>query len=726
MGEIHLVRHMKHITMLIATTLVSVMTFLLIQTSITQAAQVHVSAHGHEINSAHDRVARQEDITALPGIPALSQDPVIASNDVLSTVGNIIQQIIEARVYFPAKTFQDAIEKAARAVFQAELTKLREPLVTVVNQVMFGGIALWGNAALPAPVQDLGKRMAEAAIPLWALSLSIMGLAVLTRNAVGMGFGSNDVASEVVRWLFIAFASANGMTLVNLAHNGFAALCGAVLALGAPDPSSIVGALLPGAFGSGPSSGLAAIPLLILVPGMIIALVTVVVLTLTHIARYALLMAVTGLGPLAIACEGIPFTRFVFNDWVGMFLRLELLGVMNTFILVMFARLNEFNLSMGGGLGGLGWGLLSLVVMVGLASAIIGINLSVFRQVFGAAIAGAQQVKAAGDQMMRVVGAVAGVAATAATGVPVPIGSMTSSSGGASDSSTPALEMPLTGGVNTSTSQMASAGSASPSSSANADSPHEVATTAGNVARALGNATGSPLLQGFGTGAAAGQGISAQHSAAQRLSEQRTQNTQRRGEQLARDLGAVDADDVSAIAASVNAPDNGHTPDQMRRAHQDNAPLLRGMARQYGSPARAAAVGGYDNFGQMANAMAEERLGGNNAESGDGAQSQPISQWMKSDPALTDPGSQNMLPFDFGVGATINQAVGGTPGNAPLWAKTAYSLRSAYGTSYVRQFMQEAQSRGLNERDAMGMVDNQVESTRSASPVYRFWVADTQ
>src|SRR5207237_3216366 len=123
---------------------------------------------------------------------------------------------------------------------------------------------------------------------------------------------------------------------------------------------------------------------------------------------------------------------------------------------------------------------------------------------------------------------------------------------------------------------------------------------------------------------------------------------QRRAEQLARDLGAVDADDISAIASSVTAPYNGYSPEQMRRAYQNRAPLLRSMARQYGSPARAAAVGGYDNFAQMASAMAQERMRDPNVASSVGVPSQPmpIRQWTSSPPSVTDPGSQNMLPYD--------------------------------------------------------------------------------
>ena len=664
----------------------------------------------------------------LPGISIAARWPAIANDDVISTVGGIIQQIIEARVYFPAKTFQDAVEQAARAVFQTELDQLREPLTTVVSQVLFGGIALWGNAALPPPVQDLGQRMADAAIPLWALSLSLMGLAVLTRNAVGLGYGSNDVAGEAVHWLFIAFASANGMALVNLAHNGFAALSGAVLALGAPDPSQIVGALLPGVFSSGPANGTGAIPLLILVPGMLIALVTVVVLALTHIARYALLMAVTGLGPLAIACEGIPFTRFVFHDWISAFLRLELLGVVNTFILVMFARLNEFNLAMGGSLSGLGWGLVSLVVMVGLASAIIGVNLSVFRQVFGVAIAAAQQVKAAGDQMMRAVGVLTGVAVTASTGLPLPLGLLTSAPSAAS--STPAGTLGAATGVLQSPSGASTARSdiASQQGGFTDGSGTDAALAAGNVARTLGGATGSPLMQGFGAGTTVGNIIATQHTSAQRLAEQHAQSLQRRAEQLARDVGAVEADDVAAIANNTLTPDAGFTPDQMRHAHQENAPLLRAMARHYGSPARAAAVGGFDNFAQMAYAMAHERLGAENTVGGGSAQqgTPPLSRWMATEPSVTEPGSQNMLPYDFGAGATISRAVGGSPGNAPQWARTAYSLRRAYGASYVRQLVEQAQAHGLTEREAFVLVDRQAESSVSDFPIFRFWMADAQ
>jgi hypothetical protein len=325
----------------------------------------------------------------------------------------------------------------------------------------------------------------------------------------------------------------------------------------------------------------------------------------------------------------------------------------------------------------------------------------------------------------------------------------------------------------------------------------------GEYAQAVGRATGNPLLRGLGEGAAAAQHARQDARSARRIVDQQTDMVQRRAEQLARDMGATDADDIGAISSSLLAPASGATPAQARRevqrAHQDNAPLLRSMSRQYGSASRAAAVAGYDSFGQMAVAMAEERMqqvrqptaaggdqigfsaDGGSADSGsanggsadwagaDGAspggtgtsragntgagpigagpigagqfastpagdapasgtpaQPGPVQRWLAEPPGVTTPGGQNMTPFDYGAGTTIARMVGANPGNAPLWANTAQSLRQAYGPAYVRSFMERAQAEQFTERAAMTAIDEQVESQPSiGSAVRRFWVPDT-
>jgi hypothetical protein len=315
----------------------------------------------------------------------------------------------------------------------------------------------------------------------------------------------------------------------------------------------------------------------------------------------------------------------------------------------------------------------------------------------------------------------------------------------------------------------------------------------------------------------------------------------------------------------VTEPAQGHTSDEMMRAHRDNAPALREMAQHYGGPARAAAVGGYSSFGEMAVAMAHERLaerdsstpahasqrdespaissapgiasalsqtsavaesispsnaaspspsgsplvathqtetygsalsappvpepahasaspmsnglrmdpasvevgsvngsppamnGASSAMTPDSIQPTPpapampansftppadvpplprdtpladwaaqmppapIRDWIHTPPHIGSPGEQSMLPYDFGMGAMLARATESSPTHAPLWAQTAYSLRMAYGESYVTNLMQETQSAQWNEAELMSRVERHVEVTPSPRVVSLFW-----
>jgi hypothetical protein len=627
--------------------------------------------------------------------------PLIAPSDVISTVTGVIQQIIQAQVFFPAKTFQDAVEKATKNIFAAQTEQVRAPLIEVVSVYAFSGQALYGNAALPDFVNRLGELMAQAAVPLWALSLAILGIAALTRNAVGLGYGTGDVAGEAARWFFVALASGNGIAIVNLTHNGFGALTGAVIGLGGmASAAQLVNGFIPTASAAG------ILPLLMLVVGVIIGVITIVVLAVTYIARYALLLAVAGLAPLAIACEGIPFTRFVFRDWLSMFLRLELLQVVNAFILVLFANFGAFMVTRGGVVGSV----MSLVMMLGLSSAIISVNTGVFRQVFGTALDAAAQVKAAGDQLMRVVGAVAGVALTASSGVPVgSLGVPTTGTNASNSANSDGVYMP---------SRDSSGAGEAGTGSGSASGPGTVSA----LVQAVGRATGNPLLRGFTEGAAYDQQV----SSVARMANQHAESAARRAEQLAREMGATDAGDIDTISASVTAPYYGRSPEDMRRAHRENAPLLRSMARQYGSAGRAAAVAGYGSFGQMANALAEERLGPSAGDArGIASTPGPIKRWTDSPPDFMQPGGQHLLPYDFGVGASIALGTNGNPSNAPHWSQTAHSLRQAYGVSYVQGVLSRLREESLSEREVMALVDRQVETHPPLGGVVsRFWIPD--
>lgn len=99
----------------------------------------------------------------------------------------------------------------------------------------------------------------------------------------------------------------------------------------------------------------------------------------------------------------------------------------------------------------------------------------------------------------------------------------------------------------------------------------------------------------------------------------------------------------------------------------------------------------------------------------------PIHDWIHTPPHIGSPGEQSILPFDFGMGAMLARVTESSPTHAPLWAQTAYSLRMAYGESYVQSVLQEAQSARWSEPELMSRVERHVVTTPSPRVVSLFW-----
>jgi hypothetical protein len=407
---------------------------------------------------------------------------------------NPIQQIIRYffQIFFPANTFREAIEGAARAIFEGTVEELRDPLTVVLDVAIFENGAVFGNVALPGELSAVADIMTRAAVPLWALSLALMALSVLTRQAVGMGYGSNEVAVEAVRWFFIALASGNGFVLVSFVHAGFGLLAREIAGLNSVSAGAMVDALLRGAVDT---------PIIILIIMVFIAIITIFVVIITYVARYAITLAIAALAPVAIACEGIPYLRFVCRDWLSMFLRVELLQIVNLCVLVLFGHMMLF-----GGADGLVGSILRMVAMVGLASALIGINTAVFKQVFGVAIEAAQQMRFAVEQL---VGGMAAVAGMALTGSPAPMLGIARPSdanprtgqepallgSGAADDSTSALRVPSNFGGAQQSSGSNATGTDVEKDKTNASSPTRAQYRLGQAGAASSVSSTSPARQ---------------------------------------------------------------------------------------------------------------------------------------------------------------------------------------------------------------------------------------
>jgi hypothetical protein len=206
-------------------------------------------------------------------------------------------------------------------------------------------------------------------------------------------------------------------------------------------------------------------------------------------------------------------------------------------------------------------------------------------------------------------------------------------------------------------------------------------------------------------------------------------------------LGAETPGDIHAITTQISnatGEQGSYNPVQMREAYEAIAPLARDMSRQYGSTTRAAAIGGFDSYGQLVTAMAKEQLHMSGATpqiatAEPSASAGPIEMWTASPPGQGTT-SQSMTPYDYGMGAFVAGQLGASAGARPEWARTLYSLRQAYGDHSMGEtvfsdFIQRVGNKQFeNEREARAWLEQQVEmrAPTSGRNVHLWWRASTK
>lgn len=252
------------------------------------------------------------------------------------------------------------------------------------------------------------------------------------------------------------------------------------------------------------------------------------------------------------------------------------------------------------------------------------------------------------------------------------------------------------------------------------------------MARAFSRATrmdgiAGAALRGFGEGAAVGNLMRRQDAPGAGPpgdGGSRGDLLQTRGERFARfALGADTPSDAKHIAAQLTHPPNGYSTSQMREAYEAVAPTARDMAREYGSPARAAAQGGYGSYGELVTAMADERLrvegygASAQATPAVGGQRGPVEAWTSAAPGQAG----GMTPYDYGMGALVSGNLGARSGATPEWARTMHSLRQAYGdhtatgTVFSNFVAQVSAGQFGNEREARQWLEQQTQQQPPSS-----------
>ncbi len=538
--------------------------------------------------------------------------------------GDIIKTIINNilhTIHFPAKQIKEAIVNAALSILTGELGKIKPALVYVADA---GGLFPQSNTitdldmraagaeqgglnfrlifGMPGGMQPFETVMTQAAVPLWALSLALLGLAIVTRNAAAVGFSIGDGAYEFVRWLLICLASGNGIAIAYLVHGLFLILSQAILAEGTYSSSQLIDRLVPGTLITG---AMFTGQLILIILVIIIAICVLGIMLISLLARYVLTVGLAMLAPLAIATEGIPFTRFIFRDWLNSFLRIEMLNVLNAFVIAIFSRLilpsTVFDASPGL-LNGIVKYILNVVVAVGLISVITAMNFSVYRYVFGTIADMWGQIRSAAIGTVTALASLATGGATGAMGGLAGAASALGNATGLQDFKSIGAGLQAGNALSEWSWQQRLPSNSASSNNSGAPNPSNNPDSGGR---------GGPLVP-VGS---RGERLTPRQAVAQEQQRQIAQSkdaareNDRRLQSLARDSGAKSLSEQQSVMDAAMQGEAHYGRSAWNRAMGQAATDARAMASKYpGTPTELARAMGVGNWGQLVGALAEEQM----------------------------------------------------------------------------------------------------------------------
>jgi len=627
-----------------------------------------------------------------------------------SNVVQIIEKLISAQVFFPARTFQKAVENAATGI-------LGDSVNDIVEQVTIGALEYLRaslDIAYSAEVKAMAQGVEIASVAILGIGLAIAVLSALAGEAAGVGGGPSSVGQAFARWMFVALATTNASSLILLAHSAFYELT--VMAIGnGISPNTILNMLMPGT-----STGLAFFVIL-----LIVAVAVAVVIALATVARLAVVAILHVIGPLCIASASLPFGTPIFGQWLTMFVKAELLGVANGVLMVVGLALTAQVKNNP---------LMSPLFVLAIFGVMLALNLSMIKNVFGGVVAIAQMgLRATGAAVGLLAGGVGGLLAAKGTLAMAGVGSLASGIGGVGGSSSG-------GGSGTSGGSIGTGGTSGAGGTATASATSNTANTAaglvGAVAAAYSSARAgwqSPVSTMLGAATAWAQ----PSSPAATAEEQRIENLTT---EIAGRLGIKDAAGrnfiTNAVRSGVEVGGGARiSGEQLAQNVRQTAPVIDALVEQFGGRGQsvevrreeAAAKLGFSSYAEMAVALSAYNPQGATPQEVVGP---TMDAWMQAPPDKTSPLWGKDAPYDYAVGTFVSRVAGSSSTRAPLWAKTMGSLRRAFGEQYVADFVARAAQERWDERTMMREVDARVISAKQsvneveasmADKVVRFW-----
>jgi len=141
----------------------------------------------------------------------------------LPNIPEVIRQIIQHVLVFPAQSLRETLEHAVAEMLRGSLDFMRAPLATALHYTIFSTPTIRGGSLGPAgesilwlgqnPFEDAWRQVRTVTFLLYPLLLAtrsvlwIAGLNVVSRNALGASWQGEDLGEVLVKWLFVVLAS---------------------------------------------------------------------------------------------------------------------------------------------------------------------------------------------------------------------------------------------------------------------------------------------------------------------------------------------------------------------------------------------------------------------------------------------------------------------------------------------------------------------------------------
>jgi len=640
------------------------------------------------------------------------------------TIREVIETIIRAQVFFPARTFQAAVENTASAIVGREVQQMRQELAVVTGAFVNGSALNMG--VLRGEALSLGRRMQDATAPILAIGLAIAVLSALAGNAVGAGPGLPSLGQAFVRWLFVALVATNAIALLSLVHGAFNHLASYVIAGVRVDPWRFATMVLPQI--TGPTIGT-------LIFMFVFAMVVIVIVGLGYLARWVMLMLLTVIAPLCVASASLPYGGAIFGQWLMLYLKAELLHIANVLILGLGVTVAS------------GEPFIGIAVALGLVGILVTLNMGMFKDVFSGTIAVVSGMLTVGAMALPLIGKFGAALAVGVGAANKALGGNQTSAGGGNSAS---ASGPGSGGNSASASGPGSASAAGTGGvlSASASGPSSASSVSAvgqalvktlsdpDTYRQMGQAArGNPLISMVGGIASAGAMISqARAEAAVGQPDGAYADAAR---EIGKRIGLESPEGIAKIARAIKdgATVGGKTVDgtQVAQGLRRSAPMLRALARAYGGNERAAAALGYKDFADLAISTAAPDPGATQSQKPADVLGAHVSEWLEQPPPVTSTSWDKMTPFDFAAGAFVARVTGANAEREPLWASSMKSLRTIFGDSYVRELIDRVARENWKERQLMDEIDRVRKhpertgvTSFEAPQVFRFWTLDSK